>query len=359
MAVSAVLVEVTRGPLVEVRHRGAAVVVDARGRVLWAAGDPETVTFWRSSAKPFQAAALVTTGAADALGLGDRHLAVACASHGGEPVHRQAVLELLARAGCSPEDLRCGAHPPYDREEAERLARTGQAPDAVHNNCSGKHAGMLALCRHHGWDLEGYLDPGHPVQRLILAHVAAATGVAPEAIPLGVDGCGVPTFGLPVWRMALAFARLAGGGTPWAVPPGAVPVEELLPALARVRRAMAAHPYLVAGRDRLCTLLLRAFGGALVAKSGAAGVYCVGLAPELVARSPFLAGAEGPVGIAVKVEDGASLPRDALVADLVCRLGLAAGLPDADRQELERRRRPPLRNWAGRAVGEVRPVAGP
>lgn len=353
----AVLVEVTRGSLVETRHRGAVAVVDAAGRLLLAAGDPEAVAFWRSSAKPFQAAALVTSGAADRFGLEDEHLAVACASHGGEPAHRRAVLDLLARAGVGPEALRCGVHAPYDSEEAARLARAGEAPDAVHNNCSGKHAGMLAVCRHRGWDPEGYLEPDHPLQRLILAHVAAATGLDPGAIALAVDGCGVPTFGLPVWRMALAFARLAEPAAPWPTPPGAVPAGELAPALARIRRAMTAHPYLVAGRARLCTLVMQAFGGDLVAKSGAAGVYCVGLAPRLAARSPLLSVAAGGVGVAVKVEDGAGGPRDALVVDLLLRLGLADLLPDAERAELERRRAPQVRNWAGRTVGEVRVVA--
>lgn len=348
---SAVLAEVWRGPLVELRHRGAVAVADATGRLWLAAGDPELVTFWRSAAKPFQAAALVVTGAADRYGLDDRHLAVACASHNGEEVHRAAVVDLLDRAGFGPDALRCGTAPPLDRREAEALVRQGLRPGPVHHMCSGKHAGMLAVCRHRGWDPASYPDPAHPLQRLLRELVAAAAGVEPAAVPLAPDGCGVPTFGLSLRAMATAYARLADPGGAWAA---AVP--GLGTALARVGAAMVAEPYLVGGRDRLCTELMQAFGGGLLAKSGAAGVYCLGLAPERVAACPPLAGARGGVGVAIKVEDGHGGARDAVAVDVLAQLGLLDRLPGEVAARLEERRSPAVSTAAGPA-GRLRVVA--
>lgn len=329
-----VLVEVWRDGLAEACHRGHVAVVDARGRLVARVGDPGHVTFWRSAAKPFQAAAVVAAGAADRFGLDEAALAVLCASHNGEEAHLETVRRLLARAGLGEGDLRCGVHPPAGEAARAALLRAGTEPGPLHNNCSGKHAGMLLLARHRGWPVEGYTDRDHPVQRAMRETVAAVAGVAPAEVALGVDGCGVPTFGLPLRHLALAFARLAR-------PHGAPGLgAELRAALERVGRAMARHPFLVAGSGRFCTDLMRVTGGRLLGKVGAEGVYGV-------------AASDRGWGLAVKVEDGASRGLYPAVVRALALLGL---LSPAEAEALAAHARPALRNHRGEAVGEVRPV---
>lgn len=340
------LVEITRGPLVETIHRGALAVVDAAGNLLYRAGDPRgKVAYWRSAAKPFQAMPVVYSGAADRWGFAPADLALFAASHNGEPAHTGRVQAVLERIGLGPGHLRCGAHLPYDPETAQAVQRAGQPPSSLHSNCSGKHAGMLALALHLGADPAGYLEPEHPVQREILANVARCAGLAPEAIALGVDGCGVPCFGLSVYHMALAYARLAD--------PDAL-AEPYRGAALRVRDAMTAHPYMVAGKKRLCTDLMALGGGRLVAKSGASGIYCVGLLPGAVRALPALAGARGGVGLALKMEDGGALgSREIAVLEALRQLGV---LDQGALGALVEYARPVVRNVAGRAVGEGRPA---
>lgn len=359
---SVVLVEATRGPLAETLHRGDVAVVDAAGRLLYRAGHPrEKVTFWRSSAKPFQAMPLVYTGAAERWGLDAADLALCCASHSGEPAHTDRALAILARIGLGEEWLRCGAHPPHDPETAEALRREGRGPTPRHSNCSGKHAGMLALARHMGWPCEGYLEPDHPVQRVILENVCAVTGLAAGDIPLGVDGCGVPTFGLSVYHMALAFARLVdpdaipeAPGQGVELPAGVAPPApaERRRAAAAVCRAMMDHPYLVAGRNRADTDLMQAVPGRVVCKGGASGVWCLAIPPAVARQVPALAGAQGGVGVALKIEDGGALgSREVAGLAALAQLGV---LGPADLERLAAWARPPVKNVAGRVVGEVR-----
>ena len=337
-----VVVEQTRGPLVENLYRGDVAVVDATGRLLFRVGDAGKRTFWRSSAKPIQAMPIVLTGAADALGLEPKHLAVFSASHNGEPVHVETVLDAMRKAGLGPELLQCGAHAPFDRASADALVHEGREPEALHNNCSGKHTGMLTLAKYLGLPLESYLDPASELQQLILANVADVVGLQPSEIAIGVDGCGVPVFGLPIRNMAYSFARLAD---PAYMPAGK---EE---AGRRFRDAMMQHPYLVAGRKRICTEIMELPGGRFVAKSGAEGVYCVGVTAAAVAASPVLrdAGAVGGVGIAVKAEDGNANVRHQVVVETMRQLGLV------DAVSLERYGRYEIKNHAGRVVGESRP----
>jgi L-asparaginase II len=341
-----VVAEQTRGPLVENVYRGDVAVVDSTGRLLYQAGDAGKVTFWRSAAKPVQAMPLVLTGAARAFGYGLQHLAVMAASHNGEPVHVETVRDALQRAGLSPALLQCGTHPPFDRETAEALAREGKEPEPLHNNCSGKHTAMLALARHLGLPLAHYLDPASELQQRILANVADVTGMTAGAIAIGIDGCGVPVFGLPLRNMAFAFARLAD---PDRMPAGKEEAGRLF------RDAMLAHPYLVAGRKRICTELMTLPGRRFVAKSGAEGVYCVGILPDAVVASPALqaAGAVGGVGIAVKVEDGNNHIRHQVVVETLRQLGV---LTAEDLQALARYRVVPVQNCAGKVVGEIRPA---
>lgn len=343
---SVIVAEQTRGSIVENLYRADAAVVTDEGYVAFRAGDDGKVTFWRSSAKPIQAMPIVLSGAADAYGFAPAHLAMFASSHNGEPIHTETILQAMALAGLSPNLLQCGSHRPFDRQTADALAREGKEPEPIQNNCSGKHTGMLALAKHLGLPSENYMEADSELQRLILANVADVVGVPAQEIILGVDGCGVPVFGMPIRNMAYAYARLAN---PARMPAGK---EE---AGRRFRDAMLANPYLVAGRRRICTELMSLPGRRFVAKSGAEGVYCVGVLPEAVAASPVLrqAGISGSVGIAVKAEDGHNNIRHLVVVEILEQLGL---LTDEDRTALARYRATPVKNWAGKVVGELRPA---
>ncbi|HWI53225.1 MAG TPA: asparaginase [Symbiobacteriaceae bacterium] len=341
---SAIVGEQTRGPLVENYFRGDVAVVDATGRLLFQVGDAGKVTFWRSSAKPIQAMPVILSGAAEAFGLGSQHLAIFSASHNGEEVHTRTVLDVLQKVGLTTERLQCGSHVPFDRGAAEALEATGVQPNVLHNNCSGKHSGMLALATHLGLPLANYMEPDSDLQQLILANVADVTGVPAGEIAIGVDGCGVPVFGLPIRNMAYSFARLAD---PAHMPAGK---EE---AGRRFRDAMIEHPYIVAGRKRMCTELMELPGGRFVAKSGAEGVYCVGVLPHAVPEALKAAGAVGGIGIAVKIEDGNNNVRHQVTIEAMRQLGL---LTEADLTTLLRYGVYPVKNHAGRLVGEIRPA---
>jgi len=320
------LATVTRGGLPESVHRIHIAVADAAGSLLAAAGDPARVAFLRSSAKPLQALPLVESGAAAAFGLDDRELAIACASHLGMPMHTAAAESLLHKCGLAATDLACGSHAPEDGASAAALQRAGRAPERLHNNCSGKHAGMLATCRRRGWPTAGYLEAAHPLQAEIREVVRTTAGAVPV---LGVDGCGVPTFGLPLLAMATAFARL-GSGT------GLSPARAA--AAARLGAAMARHPELISGPGQVNTALLALHGEALLAKGGAEGVWCVGLRRR-----------GAGLGLAVKVEDGAG--RAAGPAALAVLVAL--GLPLAGDASLAAHLRPAVTNTLGAVVGEL------
>ena len=319
------LVALRRGGLTESVHRGRAVTCDPRGTVLENFGDPEAPTYLRSSAKPFQALPLVLSGAADALGLTGEEVAVACGSHSGEESHVRAVRSILDKAGLSEEDLRNGTHPPLYAPEAAKLAARGEEPRRVHGNCSGKHAGMLAVCAYEGWSTTGYRDRDHPLQQRILELVATVCGVAADRVRLGGDGCGVPAFALPLRGLATGFARLATGeGLP----------EEVSAAARVIREAVRDHPHMVAGTGRFDTQLMRRTE--LIAKSGAEAVFA--------AASP-----DGR-GFALKISDGAgrAVPPAALAL---------LGYPEAEAGGLEDRERPAVRRprrRAGRGTATAR-----
>ncbi len=322
-----VTVTLTRGRIPESVHLVHVAVADAEGRLLASAGDPGLRAFLRSSAKPLQAIPLIESGAADAFGLDEAELAVACGSHEGAAVHQQTVLSLLRKAGLGEEALRCGIHAPGNAATAAELARSGAAPRRLHNNCSGKHAGMLATCAHRGWPLE-YLGPDHPLQVWIREIVAEASGESPE---LAVDGCGVPTFGLSLHGMAAAYARMGrGSGLPAA----------RARAARRLAAAMAARPVLVSGEGSVNTVMLARHGGRWLTKGGAEGVWCLSVRAEDGAG----------LGVAVKAVDGShrgSIP--ALLAVLS-----ALGDPGAEDPELARFARPPVTNTLGQVVGDTR-----
>jgi L-asparaginase II len=333
-----VLIEVLRGTRVESRHRGAVAVVDAGGAHVLMLGDVARPVFPRSAVKALQALVLVESGAADRYGFGEEELALACASHGGEPGHVATAERMLERCDLDPRALACGAHWPSHQPSAQALMRAGTNPTALHNNCSGKHAGFLAVACAMGVDHRGYTDPEHPVQRDVRAVIETLAGVRLEPDAAAIDGCSVPTWAVPLERLALAFARLGTGQ-------GLGP--ERASAAARLRSACAAKPWHVAGSGKLVTEVMERLGVRAFLKNGAEGVMCAAL-PEAGLR------------IAIKCEDGASRASDAVAAALIASL---LRLEPEDRAVLEALAHPVLHNWNGISVGALRPTvaltAGP
>jgi L-asparaginase II len=324
-----ITVEVTRGDLVESAHRVVACAADAKGRVLDAAGDIDAPVYLRSAAKPFIAATVIAAGADTAFGLDGPEIAVMSASHSGEPMHVDAVLSILNKIGMSVSDLQCGVHWPYDESASEALRHVGATPSALHNNCSGKHAGILALCKIVGADTATYLNTANPAQRRILEFCARLSDDDAATWPLGIDGCGIPVYATGLRNAARSFARLAT-------------LDDVSDADARalrvVRDAMVAHPAYVAGTPQLDTDLMAAGGGKIVSKGGAEGVHGVGAIDR-------------GFGYVSKVLDGASRARGPSSIAVLRRLGV---LDDAQVQALERYAHPKVYNRAGHVVGEIR-----
>ncbi|HMJ24494.1 MAG TPA: asparaginase [Pyrinomonadaceae bacterium] len=283
------LVEVWRGPIVESRHRGHLTAVDGRGRTIAALGHPETVTYVRSSGKPFQAMPVIVSGAADRFGFTEQEIAIACGSHSGESIHVNTVRSMLGKIGMDESALKCGVHEPFSAEVARELTRTQKSPNVLQNNCSGKHAGMLALALHLGGPTETYDELSNPVQQAIAKTVSQFSDVPLDQMAFGVDGCGAPVFGMPVRAMALMYARLVA-------PPQNFD-DATRAASQRIIKAMIDFPEMVGGtKDRLDTELIKAGDGRLISKIGAEGVYTVGVLPSD-------AWPDG-LGLALKIEDG-------------------------------------------------------
>jgi L-asparaginase II len=332
------LVEVTRGGITESRHRGHIVAVEADGHITAYLGAPETVTYLRSSAKPHQAIPLLASGAADRFGFTEREIALACASHSGEPIHTEVAASMLRKIGLGPEALKCGVHEPFSSQAAGDLREKGEEPNVLQNNCSGKHVGMLALALHLGAPIETYDEPANPVQLAIGKVVSSFSGIAIEDIAVGTDGCGVPVFGITVKGMALMYARL--------VSPPAEFDEQTKSACARIVAAMTGYPELIGGTsDRLDTEIMRAAPGRLVSKVGAEGVYTVGVLPSR----------DWPrgLGLALKIEDGDDhRARPTVVIESLRQLGILA---DESLEAVSRYAFFPVRNRRGDVVGEVTP----
>lgn len=319
-----------RGGEVESLHRLRAVVVDADGKQHASVGDPRAPILARSAVKPFQALPLVEDGVADGLGLEPEDLALACASHDGTPVHVSAVRAMLGRVGAGESELACGPSAPLNPNAAEELLRAGLEPGRLHNNCSGKHAGMLGLARHRGWDTVGYHEGEHPVQVRALESVAGWAQVPAEGVRTGTDGCGVRTFSLALEAVARAFARLGTAGREGG-------------AAREVLGAMRAHPLLVGGSMRLCTRLLETSEGHVVAKLGAEGIYGAWVEDQRL-------------GVAVKVEDGARRAADPALLGV---LGAMGALGSDGRDHLEDLAIPVVRNTRGEEVGHLEPIFAP
>ena len=322
-------VVITRGVMVESRHRVHAAVVDATEELVVSARDPALVTYWRSCAKPFQIMPLLESGGFDGLRWGDDELALACASHGGEPEHVAIAQSMLASIDLEEGDLACGPHEPLSPRGAKVVRESGQRLSRLHNNCSGKHAAMLARAHTAGWSPYGYERHEHQVQRSVLTKVAQWSGVAPGRIIQSIDGCGVVVFALPLEHMARAYARLAA----------AVRRGDEIPT--RIAQAMATRPFLVGGTERFDSILIEETRGTVLAKIGAEGVHSV-------------VAVEAGIGIAVKVEDGAQRAQYSAVVRLLQRLGvLDTALPPRLQEFLHR----PVRNTRGEVVGELCPAS--
>lgn len=326
---AAELVQLWRGGMLESTHRGHIVVCDEAGQIVQAWGDPARVIFPRSSCKMIQALPLIESGAADAAGLRDAHIALSCASHQGAHLHVEMAGRWLADLGLGEADLRCGSHEPYDRDERDRLIRGNEAPCQLHNNCSGKHSGFLTTNKHlKGWS--EYIEIDHPLQRAIRSATEEVTGETVAGY--GIDGCSAPNFAMSVAGLARAMASFAAASEAGTTRQRA---------MTRLRNAMAAHPDLVAGEGRSCTELMRAMGGKVSIKTGAEAVF--------VAMLP-----EQKLGIALKIEDGNSRASEAVLVGLLAHFGAL----DAQHPMAQKRLPAPQINCRGIAAAELRLAEG-
>jgi len=322
---STLLAEVLRGSEVESRHTGAFAVADTEGRLVLSGGDPDRAIFPRSAIKAFQALPLLVSGAADTFGLSGAELALACASHIGAPEHIFVAASMLEKAGRGEKCLECGSHWPTSSSAARALAAAGRAPGPLHNNCSGKHAGFICTAVATGRDPSGYVSPEHSTMRDVTQAVGAVTGINLAGQTPAVDGCSIPTYKMPLRALAAGFARF---GTGTRMPEG------FAAASARLRRAVAENPVMIAGAGRFDTVVAEALGEAAFVKLGAEGVYC-GALPAL------------GLGFALKCDDGAARAAEVATAALLLHfLGpneVLAGLAA-----------PRLTNWNGVLVGGLK-----
>lgn len=338
-----VLVEAWRGNAVESFHAGALAVLDADGAVRLALGDIDRPVFPRSAVKALQALPLVESDAAERLQLNDDELALACASHSGEPPHVRTAAGMLAKAGVDAGVLECGAHWPYREPRMREMAARGETPTPLHNNCSGKHAGFVCLaCALMGWNdsgielrryVKGYVAPAHPVMREVSDALQATTGFDLATAARGTDGCSIPTYAIPLRHLALAFARFGSGA---GLRPGHTR------AAARLREAVARSPFMVGGTDRFDTVVMQRLGPRVFCKVGAEGMYCAALPQQ-------------GLGVAIKVDDGNNARAAEVTMAAVIEAFVALGADDA--ALLRERSDVPLRNWNGIEVGALRASA--
>lgn len=319
----------TRGNDVECIHRGSVAVVNARGDLLYSAGNPDFLTFTRSTIKPFQAAPFVAADGPAAMDFTEREIALMCASHSGEPMHVQAVRDMLEKIGCGEHHLRCGCHPPLHFAALDLPVPPQSQFNQLHNNCSGKHTGFLAWCVQHEAPLDSYLDPDHPLQKAVLHSLAHFTGLSPHSLKRGTDGCSAPNYAMPLRRLALAYARLASGAAD----------AEFGDTLSVLFHAMTSHPEFVSGAGRSDMAMMQCAPGDWVAKAGADGVQAIGI------RSMG-------IGIAIKMEDGNGRALQCATVEVLRQLGL---LNSPQSSPLAAWNRPQIRNLRGIVTGEVQP----
>ena len=332
------LVEVTRGSIVESIHFGAFVVVDSKGSVVASQGNPDLLTYPRSSMKPFQALPFIERGGAEKFGFTDQEISIICASHSGTDLHGSVLKEMHKKIGTTEADLACGVHWPSDSATRDAMKFAGEEPTPFRHNCSGKHTGMLAHARLRGFSIEDYLNPQHPVQVTIRETLAEMIEMAPDDMPLGIDGCSAPVYGIPLSNMAHAVAKLAD---PWMLE------EKRAQACRTIAHAMMTHPEMVAGPGKFDTDLMTAGHGKVFCKAGAEGYQIIGVMPGVTEEN-----APG-LGIAFKISDGDNGFRARLSVSLALLAALGV-LTDEEVDQLSAYGNVPLKNWRGFLVGEVR-----
>ncbi len=329
---SEILAEVIRGETVESIHRGHLVILSGDGETIYSAGNPEIVTFIRSSGKPFQVFPVLTSGAADKLGFSEAEIALACGSHSGEEMHVKIAREMLEKIGCDETDLRCGAHDPFDEKRTREMIRAGEKPTQLHNNCSGKHAAMLGLAKHLGADIQTYEQLENPVQKAILEAFSVFAETPIETIKIGIDGCAAPNFAVSLRAMAKTFAKLVS-------PPENFD-EEYRKACSQIVSAMINYPELIGGSERLDTLMMRAANGKIISKIGAEGVWLCAVLPSENWKSGL--------GIALKIEDGDDKRARAVVSiEILRQLGILSA------EDLTQYSPMPIKNRRGDSVGRI------
>lgn len=329
---SQVLVHIVRGEVVEGCHHGDLVVVDWKNSILKQIGDPNRLTYWRSGAKPFQLLPLLERGGRERFGFTKEEIAVMVSSHGGEEHHVRVIKKILQKIGCQEDDLDCGFAPPLHSKTAKEVLRRGEEYTKFHHNCSGKHAGMLALIKLMGLSTKNYISKEHPIQKLMLANIAHCLEIPENQVKVAIDGCGVPVFGCPIRQMALAYAKLT-------VPEKAF-TEEKAKAARMILEAMTTQPFYVAGTDRIDTVLMEITGGRVLAKLGAEAVYNVGIR-------------EQGIGICLKIDDGSFRAIDPVIIKLLNQMGF---LTRNEFNLLEKLYRPLLKNHRGETIGYLEAV---
>jgi L-asparaginase II len=330
MKTSEIIARIWRGPLIESQHYGHIAAVNHHGKILHQLGNPQFLTFARSAAKLLQALPIIESGAADHFGFSEDEIALLCASHNGEFKHVLAASSILSKLGLSPEHLQCGTHEPLHLPTTLWMRANRIPPTSLHNNCSGKHAGMLALAVHSKLPHEHYWQLDHPVQQQMLQTVSDMTGVSRTAVRLGVDGCGVPVFGMNMDRLAFAFARLGHSeGLS----------EHRASACNRILKAIRNNPFYLAGSDRFDTRLIEVTQGRIIGKMGAEGIFALTVP-------------EKGLGVAVKIEDGNERALYPAVVEALLQLGV---LSEKESEALASFRFPDLHNWQGTEVGRIRP----
>lgn len=332
---SQILANVIRGNTVESVHTGHIYIVDGEGREVASIGDPSTVTYFRSACKAFQLIPCITSGATDAFGFTEKEIALAVASHSGELVHVAIASRMLQKIGLDESFLRCGAHLPFNEAESKRMQRTDEEPTPLHNNCSGKHAAMLAFARHVGSSIEDYESPDHRIQKRILRCIADFSEVPENEIAIGIDGCAAPNFAVSVRSMAKSFINL--------ISPSNFPAPTRA-ACSRIVAAMVNHPELIGGSERLDTMLMQAAPGKLISKVGADGVWLCGVLP--CERWPT------GLGIALKVADGDDYrARPVIAVEILRQLHILSANDLVDLSPMD------VRNRIGGVVGRVQSAA--
>ena len=319
---SEVLVHVTRGDQIESIHRGHIIVADSHGTIVYHVGNTDHTICLRSCGKPLQALPVITTGAADAFHLSPAELAVMSGSLSGQDFHVKAITSILDKIGLDESSLHCGIHRPSHRQTALKLQQDGEKPSPLHNNCAGKHVAMLTLCVYHGWPLEEYIAPGHPVQQLILDTVSSLTEVPVGKIGIGIDGCGVPVFFLPLVSLARAYARLTSRADP---------------TICRLMEAVLSNPEMIAGSERICTDIMLTAGDKVFAKTGAEGGYAMSLMVK-------------GWGVGIKIEDGNNRALYPVIVETLRQLQVLSG---EDEKRLEAYHHPLIVNHRKEIVGGI------